>query len=164
MSNVTGGDNHGKHRLRTWQRRVLGGLAIAILVIAACLGLLPTGRYLARAAWEEGKILGRRHSIADLATEVATPPALRAKLLLVLAARTFAGDSLGLRAGSSFTTYSPIGRDTLVLVLSGAYRDRLESFTWWFPVVGRVPYKGYFDFAEAHRQERALSEDRKSVV
>ena len=42
-------------------------------------------------------------------------------------------------------------------MLSGAYRDRLESFTWWFPIVGRVPYKGYFDFAEARRQERELT-------
>ena len=47
--------------------------------------------------------------------------------------------------------------DTLVLVLSGAYRDKLTSYTWWFPIVGRVPYKGYFDFDEARRQEKALS-------
>jgi predicted aminopeptidase len=42
-------------------------------------------------------------------------------------------------------------------VLSGAYRDKLRARTWWFPVVGRVPYKGYFDFAAARDAARALA-------
>src|SRR5206468_3838333 len=75
---------------------------------------------------------------------------------LVLDARAFAGDSVGLKAKESFTTYSPLDRDTLVLVLSGAYRDKLKAYTWWFPVVGRVPYKGYFDFAAAKVAARDL--------
>ena len=143
-------------RLR-WLRPALRALAALALVLVACLFLFPTGRYLLRAGWEEGKILARRRPIAALAADPASPPGLRAKLALVLAARTFAHDSLGLATGQSFTTFSPLDRDTLVLVLSGAYRDRLKAHTWWFPVVGRVPYKGYFSFDEARRQERALA-------
>src|SRR5207237_115424 len=71
--------------------------------------------------------------------------------------RRCAADSIGLRAGESFTLYTDIGRDTLVLVLSGAYRDRLVPYTWWFPVVGRVPYKGFFAFDAA----RAATEDMR---
>ena len=93
--------------------------------------------------------------IADDETDAAT----RAKLQLVLAARSFAHDSVGLRTRESFTMYSKLRRDTLVLVLSGAYRDRLQRYTWWFPVVGRVPYKGYFDFEAAqHARERMASD------
>ena len=142
-------------RLR-WIRPALRLLAALALVVVACLILFPAGRYLLRAGWEEGKILARRQPITALAAASVTPAALRSKLALVLAARAFAHDSLGLETGLSFTTYSALDRDTLVLVLSGAYRDRLKSYTWWFPVVGRVPYKGYFDFDEARRQERAL--------
>ena len=138
--------------MRVWTRRLLRVLAGFALVLAACLVLLPTGRYLLRAGWEEAKILRRRRPIAELVSNVTTPAALRAKFALVLAARTFARDSLGLETGQSFTTYSASDRDTLVLVLSGAYRDKLVPYTWWFPIVGRVPYKGYFDFPEAKRQ------------
>ncbi len=133
-------------------------LAVLAICIVAYLILAPTGRYLLRAGWEEGKILARRKPISAYLSDPATPPALRKKFELVAAARSFARDSLGLQTGNSFTTYSKLDRDTLVLVLSGAYRDKLKRYTWWFPVVGRVPYKGYFDFDEARRQERALAE------
>jgi predicted aminopeptidase len=142
-----------------WKRRATRALAAIVLAIVGYLVLAPTGRYLLRAGWEEAKILRRRRPIAELVADSATPAALRAKLLLVLAARAFAHDSVGLKTGESFTTYSRLDRDTLVLVLSGAYRDRLRSRTWWFPVVGRVPYKGYFDFAAARDAERELRED-----
>ncbi len=134
----------------------LRSLLVLIAIPVAYLMLAPTGRYLLRAAWAEGSILAHRHSIAALVADSATPPAIRAKLRIVLAARAYARDSLDLNAKQSFTTYSKLPHDTLVLVLSGAYRDRLEPVTWWFPIVGRVPYKGYFDFAAAHDAARAL--------
>jgi predicted aminopeptidase len=76
---------------------------------------------------------------------------------LVLDARRFAADFVGLRAKKSFTTFSQLDRDTLVLVLSGAYPDRLVSKTWWFPIVGSVPYKGFFDFDQARAAARSLA-------
>ncbi|MEO8337105.1 MAG: aminopeptidase [bacterium] len=132
-------------------------LAALALVLLAWLVLSPTGRYLLRAGYEEGKILSRRTPIAEIVADPATAAPLESKLSLVLAARAFAHDSLNLETGQSFTTFSALDRDTLVLVLSGAYRDKLKSYTWWFPIVGRVPYKGYFDFAEAKKQEQALA-------
>ena len=145
----------GNKRVK-WLRRALRTLAVVALALVAYLVLAPTGRYLLRGAWEEARILARRRPITEILADSATTPALRAKLELVLAARAFAKDSLALDVGESFSTYSETGRDTLTLIVSGAYRDRLKAYTWWFPIVGRVPYKGYFDFDEARRQERAL--------
>jgi predicted aminopeptidase len=136
-----------------WVARAVGLIALAG---AAYVGLTPTGHYLVRAAWEEGRILAHRRPITEIVRDPATKPAVASKLRLVLAARAFAADSVGLAAKQSFTTFSPLEHDTLVLVLSGAYRDRLEAYTWWFPVVGRVPYKGYFDFAAARDAAKQL--------
>jgi predicted aminopeptidase len=146
----------GNKRVK-WLRRAGRTVAVLLVLVVAYLVLAPTGRYLLRAGWEEGKILARRRPISELVAASTTPPPLRAKLQLVLGARAFARDSLGLEAGESFTTYSALDRDTLVLVVSGAYRDRLKAYTWWFPVVGRVPYKGYFDFDQARAAERDLT-------
>ena len=124
---------------------ILLGVLIAVVVAT------PLGRYILRAGWEEAKILSRREKIEDVIADSATPEALRSRLRLVMAARRYAVDSLGLTAGESFTTFAQLDRDTLVLVLSAAYRDRLEPYRWWFPIVGRLPYKGFFRPADALR-------------
>lgn len=116
--------------------------------------LTPTGRYVARAGGEEAKILLRRKSIDRYVEERGLTAATREKLRVVLAARRYADSALGLDVGKSFTMFSQLDRDTLVLVLSAAYKDRLAFHRWWFPIVGRVPYKGYFDFAAARAAER----------
>ena len=49
------------------------------------------------------------------------------------------------------------------LLVSAAYRDTLKPYTWWFPIVGRVPYKGYFDFAAARLAAKNLAADGYDV-
>ena len=122
-----------------------------MLVLVAGSMVSPMVRYLVRAAWSEARILARRRPIEAVIADPGTPAHIRSQLQLVRAAREFAADSIGLRVKGSFSTYTKLEHDTLVLVLSGAYRDRLLPITWWFPIVGRVPYKGFFDFQSAHR-------------
>ncbi|HEY8831729.1 MAG TPA: aminopeptidase [Gemmatimonadaceae bacterium] len=136
-----------------------GIVAIAFVVGVLALISAPTACYLSRGAWEEAKILSRRQPISDLVADSRTPPDVKAKLRVVLAARQYAKDSLKLRTKDSFTTYSRLDHDTLVLLVSAAYRDTLKPYTWWFPIVGRVPYKGYFDFAAARREAKNLAAD-----
>jgi len=133
--------------LRRVIRWALIGLGLVIVGVLAT----PFGRYLLRAAWEEMKILSRRVKIEEVIADSSTSPGLREKLRVVVASRSFAVESLGLEAGESFTTFAQLDRDTLVLVLSAAYRDRLEAYRWWFPIVGRLPYKGFFRRDDALR-------------
>ena len=141
---------------RRWARYAgRGALALAVVVLGVTLAT-RTGRYVLRAAWEEAKILARRRPITEVVADTSVSPAVRGRLRLVLDARAFARDSLALRPEASFTTYSQLDRDTLVLVLSAARRDTLAQYSWWFPVVGSVPYKGFFDFDEAGRDAAAM--------
>ena len=83
----------------------------------------------------------------------------RGKLTLVREAREFAMNALALDVGDSYTTYSEVESDTLAMVLSAAYRDRLQSRTWWFPVVGHVPYRGFFSLDDALAEQRKLEDE-----
>lgn len=128
---------------------------LAISVAATCLSCSPA--YVVRAGITEAQILSRRRPIAEVAADASTPEAIRSKLDLVVQARDFAEHVLHLEAGKSYTTYSHVDRDTLLLVVSAARKDRFEAHTWWFPIVGRVPYKGFFDFNAAHREADRLA-------
>lgn len=143
-----------------WLRRVGGGMVTALLLLTI---LTPTGCYVSRAAYEEARILARRQPIEKLVARDNTNPVLRARLELVLKARQYAVDSLGLKAGRSFTAYSQLDRDTLVLVVSAAYPDRLKLKTWSFPIVGSFPYKGFFNFEEAMRTAQKLRDEGYDV-
>lgn len=142
------------------RKRIWAIIAAVILVVIV---LSPTACYLSRGAWEEGKILARRQPIDQLVASRRTDPLVRQKLAIVLAARQYAKDSIHLRTAESFTTFSQLDRDTLVLVLSAAYRDKLVPYTWWFPIVGRVPYKGFFDFGEAKKAAKSLYDEGYDV-
>ena len=99
---------------------------LAIAVSAAVLGLIsaPTACYLSRGAWEEARILSRRQPISEIVADPRTSKESRAKLKVVLAARQYARDSLRLRTKDSFTTYSRLDHDTLVLVVRDSPDDR----------------------------------------
>jgi predicted aminopeptidase len=108
-------------------------------------------RYITRAGLEETRILRGREPIARLAADPATDPQVRPLLGLVVASRNYAA-RLGLEAKETYTTYSDVGRDTLLLVLQAAPRDCICPHTWKYPIVGRIPYKGFFDFDAARRE------------
>jgi predicted aminopeptidase len=129
----------------------LAPLLLLCALVSAC-----SPAYVLRAGWEEAQILARRKPIARIVADPATDSVTRRKLVLVQDARLFARDSLGLKPGDSYTLFSRVHSDTLAMVLSAAEKDRFQAHTWWFPIVGRVPYKGYFDPDDAARAAREL--------
>src|SRR5258705_13013037 len=76
-------------------------------------------RYIARAGIEEGRLLFKRPAIDELIADTASPAALRQRLTLVLAARAFAADSLGLAGGKKVTAPLGVGPGSVALGVSG---------------------------------------------
>lgn len=133
-----------KHALLVW----------ALLWSTGCAG---GPGYLLRLGWNEARILWRREPIAELLASPTTDPQLKEQLALVERARTFGQQHLGLRVGESYSTYATVGPEAKIWVLSAAHRDRLEPYTWWYPIAGRVPYRGFFERPDADAAAAALA-------
>jgi len=134
--------------------RSLAGLALlASSLLASCSA--EDVRYLARAAYEEARILARREPIEDL-LQGDLDADTRLKLELTLQTRKFAEQGLGLEIGGSYTSLARVDQSQIVYVVSAARHDRLEPYLWWFPIVGHVPYRGYFRREAAKSLARTL--------
>jgi predicted aminopeptidase len=146
----------GIHTTRsTSASRTCAALLVAAVLAIGLAGCSPT--YVLRAGYEEAKILWRREPIAQVLARSDLEPEIRRKLELVLAARRYA-EEIGLDVGGSFTTLSYVDGPTMLYVLTATPRTSLEPHTWWFPIVGRVPYKGFFDRTLAEAEAKALVE------
>jgi predicted aminopeptidase len=108
-------------------------------------------RYLTRAGLEEVEILWNARPLEKVLADPATSAETRAWVGLVQASRDFA-QQIGYEAGETYTTYTDVGRDTLLLVVSASARECICPQVWKYPIVGRIPYKGFFDPAMAHRE------------
>jgi predicted aminopeptidase len=73
--------------------------------------------------------------------------------------RRFATEELGLNLGKNYTRYVKIDRDYLAAVVSACSADSFTRHEWKYPVVGSLPYKGFFNIEDA-RKERAKLEKK----
>ncbi len=131
----------------------------ALLALVA--GLLAPGcsapGYVVEQAWGQLRVLRDRERIADLLRRPDLPPATREQLRVVLAARRFAHQELGLRLTAAYTRYYDTGHRPLAYNLSACPPDSLRPKVWRFPIVGGLPYIGFFDRARGAAMARELS-------
>jgi predicted aminopeptidase len=131
----------------------LGALSLA----ASCMACSPV--YVVKAGIAEMRILRARRPIPEVLNDSLTDADTRGKLTFVVHARRFAQDALSIDAGDSYTMFTQLDRDTLALVVSAAPKDQVAPVTWWFPIVGRVPYRGFFSVENALDAQADLEEE-----
>ena len=138
--------------------RLFLGLAIAATACFLFVGCGGVG-YVARGAYEEARLLWNRKPISAELSDDALSPELRAKLQTVLSVRQFAEDKLGLNTGGAYLTVTQVEPGAIVHVVMAAPRDSLNPYTWWFPIVGSVPYRGYFSESDAEAKAREMESE-----
>ena len=83
-----------------------------------------------------------------------------AKLKLILDVRDYAASRMHLDVENNYTMFYDAGDQPVAINLSASRKDALAPKLWSFPIVGTVPYLGFFDPAAATKRRRQLeSED-----
>jgi predicted aminopeptidase len=136
--------------LRRRYKQLFWLAALSVAIAAILPGCSPL--YVLRAAYEEGKILWRREPITDFVASADVQADTQEKLKLVLAVRKYARDVLKFNVGGSYSSYSRVDRPDLTYIVMAAPKTELKPYTWWFLIIGNVPYKGFFSREEAEAE------------
>jgi predicted aminopeptidase len=123
-------------------------VALGLLALGPLAGC-TTGRYLAQAGCGQFDILLRARDLDSAARDAGVDPRTRALLLQVADIKAF-GEAHSLRPTRNYHRYAALDRGAVVWVVTASEPLRFHPKTWWFPVVGRVPYLGWFDRDDAH--------------
>jgi predicted aminopeptidase len=113
------------------------------------------GCYLAHVASGQVRLLCARVPVEQVLDSPDASPALRSQLERVEEARRYA-KRLGLAVGDRYTQYAEWPGDSVVTTVVATRPGEVEPVTTWFPIVGSVPYRGYFDPARADAEAARL--------
>lgn len=134
-------------------------LGLLLIVAAAALSGCQSIGYYNQAIQGQYRILARRRPINQVLADPQTTEALKEKLRLVLQVRAFAEQDLKLPVNAHYLRYVDLHRRFVVWNVHAAPELSIKPKTWWYPVVGRLKYRGYFSEQEARRYAEKL--DRK---
>lgn len=87
------------------------------------------------------------------------PVEWKTKYALIGSIKKFATDSLGLKQTNNYQTVYNQHDKPVLWVLTGCLPFEFKSKTWWFPLIGEVSYKGFFDLAEAQKSLKKLVDE-----
>jgi predicted aminopeptidase len=121
------------------------------LLLSGCFSV----HYIGQQAGGQLHLLRIRRHVDDVISDPTTPQLVRERLRLAMAARQFGIDELGLRGGGEFTRYVDTG-GPVAYNLTAANKSALTVQTWRFPLVGTVPYLGFFARDDALKEARRL--------
>lgn len=114
--------------------------------------------YYMKSAYNQAKILNARVSIEKALENQNLNENTKHKLRLALDARLFSEQKLGLKSTQNYTTYSDIGRPYVSWIVHASPAFELKHHLWRFPIVGSLPYKGFFSEEEAKAEAQIFSD------
>ncbi|HEX9105464.1 MAG TPA: aminopeptidase, partial [Polyangia bacterium] len=135
--------------------------AVAVALVTAALASgCWSGDYLAKQGVGQLRLLRARRRIADVLADPSVSAETKRRLELAQKAREFGVRVLGLRGGDEFTRFVDSHGAPIAWNVTAAKKDKLEAHLNVFPVVGAIPYLGFFDEHDAAREaERLRTQD-----
>ena len=113
-----------------------------------------------------GQLRVVRHAVPleEFLLDTATTDAQRAKIQVILEAKKFAFEKLGINYSENYSKiYDQKGKPSMYVV-TACTPFSFKPKTWRFPVVGDLPYKGFFIREKAIAEARRIKEEEKLDV
>ena len=124
----------------TTRRFRLAPLMLTALLSGGC----ATFGYYAQAVGGQMELARSARPVPSVLADPKTPPALRDRLALAGRVVEFSRSELGFDSGGGYRNYVDLDRPYVVWNLFAAPPLSLQGRQWCYPVVGCVPYRGFF--------------------
>ncbi len=136
-------------------RNILSDLIFLPLLVFCTLNI-PLVNYGLRMAKGELTIVWNARPVNEVLADASVPDSVKAKLKLIAEIRQFAVDEIGLKPSENYTTFYDQHGQRLIYVVTACQPFALEPHLWHFPVLGNVPYKGFFNVDKAKEEAKKL--------
>jgi len=130
-----------------------------IYVITLILALSCSGcqfRYILHAASHQYRLIRDSVKVEDALKGDLIESDQKARLRLVAAIKDFGEKELGLKKTQNYQNVYLEPYQTIIYTISASPKDRLAIVSWWFPIVGNMPYLGFFDLEKAKKEKDRL--------
>jgi predicted aminopeptidase len=134
---------------------VLGSSALA-LSLSSCWYTRQAAYFLSERA--------RAQPIGRVAGDPDLPSSVRGLLSTVERVRKFATETLGLAPGKNYTRYLAVDKDYVADVVSACAPDSFTRHYWHYPLVGDLPYRGFYRKDEAIGEAARLKATGLDVI
>ena len=127
---------------------------IALLAVIIILTSSPVSYVLTIAA-DQIYLLSHSQKIETVLKDPQVDSAIKTQLALVPDIMQL-GNNLGFPETKAYARYIPLQRNVFLHSLSATKQDSFEEYTWWWPFIGTLPYKGFINKTSAQREEAEL--------
>lgn len=130
-----------------------------VIVVATLIHFLPMIRYGIGQASGQLSIIWQAEPIEEYMQKEDVPDSVKSSLKFIQKVRRFAIDSLGLNNSDNYTTIFDQKGEPILWVVTGAKPFKLEAKEWHFPILGDVPYKGFFNREKAINEYKLIEQE-----
>jgi len=99
----------------------------------------------------------RARPIKAILEDPDTEEKIRSFLELAQEIRAFAIDSVGLVKNGNYSRMVKVDNDYIAVFVSAAQKLSFDQYKWCFPILGCIPYKGFFELEDAKKEAGKLS-------
>lgn len=140
--------------MKKWLKRI--GLGLLLLLLIVYIWNFELANYGLMQLRGQLKVVNGAIPLEEFLEKPETTDKQRFKVSVVQEARTFAFDSLGINYSDNYTKIFDQEDKPSMYVVTASEPFEFKAKLWKFPVVGNVPYKGFFSRDKAMTEARSI--------
>ncbi|HHC75347.1 MAG TPA: aminopeptidase [Thiothrix sp.] len=130
-----------------------------LLILLSTLGLSSCSHlsYYTQGIKGHVELVNKRQAIPQLLTDNNVSPLRKKQLKEIITIRQFAKTHLALPDNGSYQSFVELGRDAVTWNIVATPKYKMVAKRWYFPIVGHLSYKGFFNQTLAKRNAQQLT-------